>query len=105
MSREPSSLCSRGNTVRCCPVVFTQNGPRLPRLLDGPRRLLRRDPMMRKILALLTVAVSLLFLGVVSAGTAAALGGESLGCVVNPNPNPLTFSDPCGDSAPPDGSR
>lgn len=56
---------------------------------------------MRKILSLLAVAVSLIVLGGVSANPAAALGGESLGCVVNPNPHPLTFWNPCGDSAPP----
>ncbi|HET6209327.1 MAG TPA: hypothetical protein VFD94_03035 [Jatrophihabitans sp.] len=60
---------------------------------------------MRKILSLLAVAVSLLVLGLVSAGPAAALGGESLGCVVNPNPHPLTFSNPCGDPAPPNQSN
>lgn len=30
---------------------------------------------------------------------------KSLGCIVNPKPNPLTYSNPCGESAPPDGSH
>ena len=40
---------------------------------------------MRKLLSLLAVAVSVIFLGLVSASPASAFGGESLGCAVFPN--------------------
>jgi hypothetical protein len=54
---------------------------------------------MRKLLSLLAVAVSVVFLGVLSASPAGALGGESLGCRVSPG-GTSDYANPCSGYGP-----
>lgn len=54
---------------------------------------------LRKLLSLLAVADSVVFLGLVAASPASALGGESLGCTVNPGGS-STYANRCSSYGP-----
>jgi hypothetical protein len=57
---------------------------------------------MRRYLSILAVTVLSIFLTVLPAGQASALGGESLGCLVTPYYyTPTTYTNPCNTTGPP----